>query len=172
MEFLTFQYGTATIVMFYCKKKPSLFLSLSFPVIKPGHFRLIYDYKHSCQHWKAENDADSTWSASCCSHRGRKLGKSRHLATACVASDPTCSRLQVQVQQPGRRRMPWRLEPGVCLLLLDLEAILLLDTIYVPWPTKGQKLSLSTLTIRPVLDLILAREILDKRDAGNAILNT
>ena len=62
MEFLTFQYGTATIVMFYCKINPlSIFFSLSLPVIKPGHFRSIYDYKHPCQHWKAETDADSTW---------------------------------------------------------------------------------------------------------------
>ena len=61
--FLIFQYGTATIVMFYCIINPlSLFLSL--PVIKPGHFWSIYDYEHPCQHWKADADAESTWWAS------------------------------------------------------------------------------------------------------------
>ena len=60
MEFLTFQYGTAIIVMFYGIINP-LSISLSLPVIKPWNFRLIYDYKHPGQHWKAETDADSTW---------------------------------------------------------------------------------------------------------------
>ena len=41
--------------------KPPLSLSLFLPVIKPGHFRSIYDFEHFCQHWKADADADSTW---------------------------------------------------------------------------------------------------------------
>ena len=77
MEYLTFQYGTATIVMFNCKINPlSIFLSLSLPVIKPGHFRSIYDYKHPCQHWKAETDAESTWSASGLFDDGDKINLS------------------------------------------------------------------------------------------------
>ena len=59
-EILTFQYGTATIVMLYCKIPP-LYLSLylSLPVVKPVHFRSIY--KHHFQYWNVDTDADSTW---------------------------------------------------------------------------------------------------------------
>ena len=57
-EFLPFQYGTATIVMFYFITNP---ISPSLSVIKPGHFRSIYDYEHPCEHWKADADDDFAW---------------------------------------------------------------------------------------------------------------
>ena len=65
MEFLTFHYGNAKTVMFYCITHPlSIYLSLSVHVNKPGHLGSIYDYEHLCQHWKGDTDSYSTWWAS------------------------------------------------------------------------------------------------------------